>query len=96
MNIGKFQESFLEQFKNSHTNFSNLISDPFKQIEEATKMIVKANLHINEKFVGTENYYYNDYEIFNGPFKKIQAAIEIVNNQSFLLFKEVFEFNIDM
>ena len=59
-------------------------------------MIVKANLQINEKFVRTENYYYNDYEIFNGPFKKIQAAIEIVNNQSFLLSKEVFEFNIDM
>ena len=35
MNIGKFQESFLEQFKNLHTNFSNLISDPFKQMKEA-------------------------------------------------------------
>ena len=74
----------------------NFISDPFDQIEEATKIIAKANLHINGKFLKTGNYYYNDHEIFNGPFKKIQSALEIVKNQKFLLFKEVFDLAIDM
>ena len=74
----------------------NFISDPFEQIEEATKIIAKANLHINGKFLKTGNYYYNDHEIFNGPFKKIQSALEIVKRQSFILLSEAFECAIEM
>ena len=64
------------------------------EIEQCVKRIQKANLQINQKLVETGNHYYNDYEIYNGPFKYINSAIELITIQSFLLFKEVFEFNI--